>query len=95
MLTLFYNYLLSNMLLCVYGVSNICYHIYSCVNKLKYKKKYLRQFKAADIKIEEQLRMRDSTLFSSQVLPTQPVLWRYTIPGRRCLPNNRTPSPFL
>ena len=32
---------------------------------------YLRQFKAAEMKTEEQLRLRDSTLFCSQVLPTQ------------------------
>jgi hypothetical protein len=32
---------------------------------------YLKQFKASDMKIEEQLRLRDSTLFSSQVLPSQ------------------------
>jgi hypothetical protein len=36
--------------------------------------KYLRQFKAADIKTEEQLRMRNASLFSSQVLPTQACL---------------------
>jgi hypothetical protein len=32
---------------------------------------YLRQVKASDIKTEEQLLIRDSGLFSSQVLPTQ------------------------
>ena len=32
---------------------------------------YLKQFKASDMKVEEQLRLRDSTLFSSQVFPTQ------------------------
>jgi hypothetical protein len=32
---------------------------------------YLKQFKATEIKTEEQVKLRDSTLFSSQVLPTQ------------------------
>jgi hypothetical protein len=32
---------------------------------------YLKQFKTSDMKVEEQLRLRDSTLFSSQVFPTQ------------------------
>jgi uncharacterized protein YoaH (UPF0181 family) len=32
---------------------------------------YLKQFKTQEIKLEEQVKLRDSTLFSSQVLPTQ------------------------
>jgi uncharacterized protein YoaH (UPF0181 family) len=37
---------------------------------------YLKQFKAPEIKKEEQVKWRDSTLFPSQVLPTQPAMWR-------------------
>jgi hypothetical protein len=45
---------------------------------------YLKQFKTSDMKVEEQLRLRDSTLFSSQVLPPRHVSWHFITLGRRC-----------